>query len=138
MFSTLLGSLILIVLGAIVYVAYFHPPEEKFTEFYILGLEAKAENYPRQMTVGEVGKVLVGIVNYESQQTSYRVVVTIGGEMAAEAGPIVLEPDKKWEQPIAFTPTRAGLQQKAEFLLYQGDSDKPSNSLYILIDVKGK
>ncbi len=40
---------------------------ERFTEFYILGLEGKADNYPDELTVGEEGRVILGIVNHEHE-----------------------------------------------------------------------
>ena len=46
---------------------------EKFTEFYILGPEGKAEGYPTNLTIGEKGKVIIGIVNHEGQPVDYTV-----------------------------------------------------------------
>jgi len=39
--------------------------QEPFTEFYILGPEGKADNYPTDYVLGENGTVIVGIVNHE-------------------------------------------------------------------------
>lgn len=46
---------------------------ERFTEFYILGPEGKAENYPTNLTIGEKGKVIIGIVNHEGEPVNYTV-----------------------------------------------------------------
>lgn len=48
---------------------------ERFTEFYILGLEGRAERYPTQLMVGEEGKVRVGIIDREHETASYWVEV---------------------------------------------------------------
>jgi len=38
---------------------------EKFTEFYILNSNGNADNYPKNMIVGENESVIVGVVNHE-------------------------------------------------------------------------
>jgi len=55
-------------LGCLGYVIAKPKQGEKFTEFYILGQEAKAENYPRELTVGEDARVILGVVNHEYQR----------------------------------------------------------------------
>ena len=135
-FSIILGVLVLAALGAKGYVFAFHPPEEKFTEFYVLGLEGEAEDYPKVLRVGMEGCVLMGIVNYEYQEMGYRVVVTIDGTKIDEIGPVVLKQDEKWEEEVSFIPQIAGENQKVEFLLYKGDSNQQNcDSLHIWIDV---
>jgi len=43
---------------------------ERFTEFYILGLNGKAMDYPSELKLGEGGKVIVGIANREHEIVS--------------------------------------------------------------------
>ncbi len=38
---------------------------EKFTEFYVLGPEGVADDYPTDLTVGEEGGAIIGVVNHE-------------------------------------------------------------------------
>ena len=71
---------------------------KKFTEFYFLGLEGQAIEYPKEMRMGEQGRVLVGIVNREQETVSYWVRVTIDGATFNEIGPLVLHHEDKWEQ----------------------------------------
>ncbi|XRO75826.1 DUF1616 domain-containing protein [Methanocaldococcus sp. 28A] len=53
-----------------------HPkPGEKFTEFYILGPNGKASDYPTELFVGEEGRVIIGIVNHEYRNVTYYVEV---------------------------------------------------------------
>ena len=135
--STIIGVLIVATLGAVVYVGYYHPPEEKFTEFYILGLEGQAKDYPTELVARQEARVLLGIVNHEYQEMTYRVVVTIDERKSAEIGPLTLDPEEKWEQPVAFVPTRTGLKQKVEFFLYKMESSgQHYDSLHIWIDVR--
>jgi len=107
---------------------------ERFTEFYILGLTGKAMDYPKELKVGEEGKVIVGIINREHEIVSYRVEVTIGGVKNNEVKVIVLEHDEKWEGEVNFVPKVAGENQKVEFLLFKNE-EVESYSLYLWLDV---
>ena len=75
--------LIVVIVGAIGTLGYvLATPNvgEKFTEFYILGLEGRAGHYPEELKVGEEGRVILGIVNHEQERASYKVEVWIDGE----------------------------------------------------------
>jgi uncharacterized membrane protein len=117
---------------------------EKFTEFYILGPYGKAENYPTELKVGEEGKVIVGIVNHEQENTSYRVEVWIDGEQTMlriggedmDEVSVELKPEEKWEQEVGFVPQRAGEKQKVEFVLYKEGEPYFKEPPYLWIDVE--
>jgi uncharacterized membrane protein len=136
----LLAMLLLIAIcGAIGTMAYLvNSPKvgETFTEFYILGPEGKAENYPEEITLGNEGKVIVGIVNHENETMAYGVEIDIDGAKVADVESIPLDNEAKWEQEVNFAPTRTGLSQKVEFLLYKGQSSEPYQRLYFWVDVK--
>jgi len=109
---------------------------ERFTELYILGVGGKAEDYPQELTIGEEGEVIVGIINREHERVSYHVEVTIDNVKNNEVGPIKLEHDETWEGIVAFTPGKPGEDQKVEFLLYKNGGSEPSaESLHLWIDV---
>ncbi|MDD3493076.1 MAG: DUF1616 domain-containing protein [Candidatus Thermoplasmatota archaeon] len=59
----------------LVYVIVTPQAGESFTEFYILGPEGRADNYPTNLTAGEAGRVLVGIANHEHRAVNYTVEV---------------------------------------------------------------
>ena len=135
--TALLVLAILGATGALGYVIATPKVGERFTELYILGLEGKAENYPKEITLGEEGKVILGIVNREHETTVYQLEVTIDGERVTRIGPITCDHEEKWEQEVAFAPTRAGPNQKVEFLLYnKGVGSEPYLKLHLWIDVK--
>ncbi len=123
-------------LGMLGYVIATPKVGERFTEFYILGMEGEAADYPQVLTVGEEGKVIVGIVNSEHERVSYHIEVMIGNAKNNEVGPIELEHDEKWEGIVVFTPNEPDEGQKVEFLLYKNGEVEPSvESLYLWIDV---
>lgn len=127
-------------LGCLGYVIANPKQGEKFTEFYILGPEGKAENYPQQVTVGEEARVILGIVNHEYQPTSYRVEIEISGVKDKELRTGILAHEEKWEQVVGFTPEEVGLNQKVEFWLYKDDALQPhlEQPLHLYVDVKNR
>jgi uncharacterized membrane protein len=130
--------LIMVILGALGTLGYtIATPQvgEKFTEFYILGLDGKAIDYPKEMKVGEQGRVVVGIINREQEQASYRVKIMVGGRDDGEVGPLMLGPEERWEEVISFTLQKAGSAQKVEFLLYRGEESQPYRELHLWVDV---
>ncbi len=123
-------------LGMLGYVIAKPDAGERFTEFYILGLNGQASDYPASLKVGEEGKVVVGIINREHKAMNYRLEVSVDNVTGKTIDAIVLQPDAKWEQEVGFTPDKAGDKQKVEFLLYrQGESDV-YREVYLLIDIR--
>jgi len=60
-------------IGTLSYVITHPKPGERFTEFYILGPEGKAANYPTNLRVGQNGTVTIGIANHEGRNVTYYV-----------------------------------------------------------------
>ncbi len=135
-------SIILIVsvvaaVAALAYVVTTPEVEVGDTDFYLLGEEGMAENYPKEMAIGEEGRVIVGVVNREYETVSYRVEVTIDGVRNNEVGPLVLEDGEIWEEIVSFTLDKLGDDQKVEFFLYKnGQSEPYGKPLHLWVDVK--
>ncbi|NQT71782.1 MAG: DUF1616 domain-containing protein [Chloroflexi bacterium] len=110
---------------------------EKFSEFYILGQDGLAENYPAKLTVGERASVIAGISNFEGKELSYRLEIVMGNKNIAEVGPILLADDETWEDSVFWIPEVAGDNQKVEFFLYKGnDAVQPTlEPLHLWVDV---
>ena len=120
-------ALVVAILGTFATVAYViaRPKTgETFTEFYILGADGKAQDYPRDLSVGEKASVIVGISNHEYVLSSYHVKVAADETELAEAGPIALAHDEKWEGEISFMCEEAG-SRKVEFFLYRDEGEQP-------------
>lgn len=147
-----LAAAILLAVGSVVYVVATPKVGERFTEFYILGPGGKAEGYPRELGLGESGKVIVGVVNREYAVVEYRVEVRCGDDVLASLGPFRLAHEEKYETPVAFKLRRQGENQKVEFLLYKVaeerqpglpepgpssvDPNAPYRSLHLWVDVR--
>jgi uncharacterized membrane protein len=130
---------IVLAVSALIYVVAVPRPGEAFTEFYILGPDGTASGYPNNLTVGEEGEVIVGIVNHEQRTVNYTVEVwlvnaTLVNEtldvnrmyyvdsfsVLLESVPVDLEGNwtPQWEMPYTFSFTVTG-QFKLWFLLYK-------------------
>ena len=134
--SVILVISILGTLGVLGYVVASPKVGEKFSEFYILGLSGKATDYPKEITLGQTAKVIVGIVNHEQKTTSYQVEVRVNDQKNSEAGSVTLDNEGKWEQEVSFTPDTAGDNEKVEFLLFKDNEDSASLETHLWIDVK--
>lgn len=135
--------LILAIVGAIGTLGYvIASPRvgERFTEFYILGLEGKAEGYPTELTVGEEGRVILGITNREHEIMGYEVKIKVDGVLQRRIGPIELAHEQGWREQVGFVPQEPGEDQKVQFVLYKirtlGTEDEPGPTLHLWIDVK--
>jgi uncharacterized membrane protein len=149
------GLVIAIIASLSVMVYAFTVPKtgEKFTEFYILDVNGTAGDYPTELTIGENGDLIIGIVNHEHTSADYMIVVdivkvnfvmnnTTGTEEPVELTRtrvgfenVTLDHDETWENPFAFSIGETG-DFKVEFLLYKnGDQSEIYRSLHLWVEV---
>lgn len=134
--SVILTLVILGAMGTLGYVIATPKVGVAFTEFYLLGVEGEAIDYPGELKVGEEGRMMVGITNHEGETVTYRVEVMMNGELNNKVAPIMLDNEQRWQETVSFTPSMAGDNQKVEFLLYQGEEDEPYlEPLYLWVKV---
>ncbi|MCK9150746.1 DUF1616 domain-containing protein [Methanobacterium alcaliphilum] len=133
--SIVLIICLILAVASTVYIIVKPKEGEKFTEFYILGPGGKASDYPTNLTVGQNGSVILGVVNHEYANISYRYLVSLNGtNITSEV--INLKPGEKWEKSIQFAPTIAGADKKLEFILYKlPDETTAYRSLHLWVDV---
>lgn len=133
-------SLVVAILAAsacLGYVIAIPKEGEKFTEFYILNTEGKAEDYPQRVILGEPVDIVIGVVNHEYELASYRVTISIDGAKNKEVHIGTLAHEEKWEERVTFIPQVAGEKRKIEFQLYKDGEDEPyfEDPLHLYIDV---
>ena len=135
--SIFLIAAIVAALGFIIYMAVTPQKGDKFTEFYILSAEGKAQDYPKQVILGEPADILIGVVNHEYQPASYQAKIKVGGIEVSEVNIGTLANGEKWERKISFTPQFAGERQRIDFYLYKNGEDEPylKEPLRLYIDV---
>jgi uncharacterized membrane protein len=134
LYAVLSGALLLALVSAAA-IVLLPKPGEQFTEFYALGPEGLAENYPRQAAPGEPLTVTVGIANREGQAAEYRIAVQVEGQSIGAAGPVTLEDGEVWEGAVTYALPRAGDDQQVEFLLYRDGDPEPYRRLRLWINV---
>ena len=66
---------IIIACGSLVYAIVIPKTGEKFTEFYLLGKESIADEYPKSLTLGEEASLIIGIANHEYKTINYTIEV---------------------------------------------------------------
>jgi uncharacterized membrane protein len=111
-------------------------PNKKYTEFYMLGADGLAENYPTQAAPGELLQIPVGITNHEGTQARYRVEVHSGGQTLTQTGPFTVEASVTWENLIEFRLPASEDNQPVEILLFGDDDITPYRSLRLWVDVR--
>lgn len=132
--SPLLLLAVLVAVGSLAFTIGFPKSEEKFTEFYILGLNGKADSYPHELAVDEQGGIIVGIINREHiGNISYYLEVKVSNESIGISNPIILNNDEKWEQPVSFRLWQIGDNQKVAFILYK--ESKPYEECHLWLNV---
>jgi len=130
--SILLIIVLILAISATVYIIIKPIPGEKFTEFYILGPDGTASNYPTNLTAGQQGKVIIGVVNHEYTTLNYQLVVKMNNNTLKNET-ISLQNNEKREIVFNFTANPIG-QDKLEFLLYKlPDSQNVYRSLHLWI-----
>lgn len=137
--SVLLAIIVLVAVGTFIFAVASPRIGERFTELYILGPGGTAQDYPRQLEVGEEAKVIVGIINREHETVSYRLTVTVDGAEQTEISPVVLDHDAKWEGAVSFSFSRPGDNLKVAFLLYrEGGTEPHLDPVYLRVNVREK
>jgi uncharacterized membrane protein len=125
--SIVLIIAIIACIGATVYIIQTGKGES-FTEFYILGQDGKADNYPSDLKLGDTASLILGIVNHEHSTVDYQVSITDNGTAINNIGPVTLANEGKWENTINFKPVFSGSNQKIEFLLYKSIQSATDNT----------
>ena len=132
--SIILIISIILAVGTTVYIIVKPHQGEKFTEFYILGENGKASDYPTNMTAGETGNVTIGIVNHEYRTVDYTLVVESNNTTLMQQN-VTLDSGAKVEIPYNFTVGSAG-QKEIKFLLYKlPDNETSYRDLHLWVDV---
>jgi uncharacterized membrane protein len=127
---------IIAVVAVLIYVVTETKTGELFSEFYILGIDGKADNYPTSIQFGDNATVILGIVNHEQKTTTYNFKVSIDNSIITEQENIIIANNQKWEQQISFMPTKIGENQKTEFTLYKNEDSFPYLTLHFWISIK--
>ena len=133
--SIVLVIFIIFVISMTAYIIASPKEAEKYTEFYILGQDGMASNYPTNLTAGETGNVTVGIVNHEHSTVNYEMIIKLDNQTIGEKN-ITLSNNQTYLEPFTFIHYSYGQNRKMEFLLYKlPDNTTVYRYLFLQIDV---
>jgi len=109
---------------------------ERFTEFYILGPNGKACDYPTHLRLGQNGTVIIGVHNREYRTMNYTLVVRYGN-LTIWRTKLTLKNNETWERRFKFKAIKRGKHIKLQFLLYVDDNfTKPYRELHLWLTVR--
>ncbi|MGA9141203.1 MAG: DUF1616 domain-containing protein [Methanocella sp.] len=121
------------------YVVVVPKQGEKFTEFYILGPDGKAENYPTMFAIGDQQPVIAGVANHEYRDVTYDLIVTLNDSSTITeiySDRFTLANNQTWEKTVSIKPDRTGSKMKLEFDLYaDGNMTAPYREVHLWVDV---
>ncbi|MFZ2070715.1 MAG: DUF1616 domain-containing protein [Halobacteriota archaeon] len=132
--TVILAISIIIALSMTIYVIITPKTGEKCTEFYILGPNGTASDYPTNLKLGAEGEVIIVIVDHEYANISYRLGITWDGEVLEEKT-MVLSNNETWKSPFKFKANNKGENQKLELLLFKAGEKQVYRSLHLWVDV---
>lgn len=124
--STLLGITLLVAIVGVVGITVVQPAlTPAYTEFYILGANETATDYPSNLSVGESGTLVVGIENHEHRTMNYLLVVNAHGQTRTQRQ-LTVDPNDHVREEISFAFSSTG-EKTVTFNLYQG-SDRSTGA----------
>jgi len=125
------------VVGMLGYVMLKPKIGQKFTEFYILGSEGNAADYPKKLAVGQKGNVTVVIANQEYEAVFYQIEVRIDTIKIGKLTGIELMHGERWEGNVEFVTEVASEYQILELFLYKkGESEPYLKPLRLRLNVR--
>ncbi len=154
--ALVVGTVILLIVSGALAVHIITTPRtgERFTQFYVLGPDGMADDYPSELGVGETGQVIVGAVNNEHDEVEYTLILGLGreleqmgslGEFPANNNlsfpsnntyyetSFVLQHEESIDHRVNFTISEAGEYKLVIYLLRE---DEIYRNLHLWIDVR--
>ncbi len=126
---------IIIAVGTLVYVITIPKIGETFTEFYILGPDGKADNYPTSLISNVSSNITIGIVNHEYLPINYTLQIDLDKNRLTSKE-LILNHNETWEKDIIFLPNKQGTDMKLEFLLFKEHNFSSSyRNLHLWVNV---
>jgi uncharacterized membrane protein len=141
LFTLMIVISVIIAVSAVVYITFLPQTGDRYTEFYIFDENRTTEDYPKDLTIGESGSVVVGIFSHEQKRTTYFVeikLLNMTGERAnltLKQYKFTLEHDKFNETMFNFSINDNGTY-KMQFILYINNVEEPYRELHLWIKVK--
>jgi uncharacterized membrane protein len=130
---------VIIVGGSLLIYIAMNPPQEQFTELFILDENEETENYPFNLDVNQSASIYIVVVNHEQNTIDYNIIVWLRSENITdeilEEYNFSLNNDKEWRHNFIFSINVSELF-KLEIELYKENEANPYTTNHLWIDVK--
>ncbi len=136
--TIILIFMIVLTVGTIYYTVTVPKMGEKFTEFYVLNSDGKANNYSTNLKLNSPAVWLVGVTNREYTTVNYTIQIVLDKNILATRT-LILENNEKWEKNITFVSDKVGTNKDLEFLLFKDNNfTVPYRSLRLWINTRNE
>jgi uncharacterized membrane protein len=105
------------------------------TEFYILGADGLAEDYPREVEVGEPVRLTAGIHNLEEDSATYSIAIRTRDQQVSKHETLTLQAGEMWQGELVFKLQQSGEHQPVDILLDRANYPAPYRALRIWLNV---
>jgi uncharacterized membrane protein len=123
------------VVGWSVWVLVSQPAVPPITEFFALGSDGLAQNYPSTAAPNQPISITLGVRNLEGQSVEYAVSARLDSISLAEVPPFRLESGETSRTTLTFALSDYGFGQRVDLLLFRSDIADPYRRLALVIDV---
>jgi len=110
-------------------------PNERFTEFYVLGPQGGLENYARQLRPGEEFTVTLVLRNFERRRMEYRLRVPFDPSIGELRTPVIAN-EGTWARTLRLKAPAGSGQTQLSFDLYRLGDSTPYRQLYLRVDLR--
>jgi len=126
----------ILIIGSLLGLNFIEAANSRFmTEFYILGADGLAEDYPREVNVGELVRLAAGINNLEKDSASYSITIRTRDQQYSNDETLTLQAGEKWQGELVFNMQQSGEDQPVDILLDRANYPSPYRALRIWLNV---
>lgn len=129
------GFLLLMLAFAIMALIMISRLQPAYTEFYLLGEQGQAQDYPREVTQGGEIQVRVGVENHEGTATTYRIAAVLDQTVLSQNDGFILQPNQVYIEDMILRIDTPASDASIQLLLFRADETTPYRTLRLWLRV---
>jgi uncharacterized membrane protein len=129
------GFLLLMLAFAIMALIMISRLQPAYTEFYLLGEQGQAQEYPREVMQGGEIQVRVGVENHEGTATTYRIAAVLDQTVLSQNDGFILQPDQVYIEDMILRIDTPASDASIQLLLFRADETTPYRTLRLWLRV---
>ncbi len=131
--TVFIAIFVVVALIGVIFASSIKSDQEHFSEFYVLDENGKTLDYPKNVTAGDTGTVIIGITNRELSTNTYRFTILLNNSTIYRSDNITLKTGENHEELVNIPFLSTGKGQKLEFILR--DAIGKSYELHLWVNV---